>query len=130
MCDTVYIPEAKMRNTSLTRNEKKKLLNIDVPYGKISDTMPVITWRENAYTDYWLIEFQRIDITKNDNEKYYIKIYVGFLYLLVLLIFYLSYNYRCNLSEDDNKMCNHNKIAYILLSVFIFILASMYLMLT
>ena len=75
MCDTVYIPEAKMRNTSLTRNEKKKLLNIDVPYGKISDTMPVITWRENAYTDYWLIEFQRIDITKNDNEKYYIKIY-------------------------------------------------------
>ena len=128
MGDTIYILEAKIRHTSLTRNEKKKLLNIDVPYGKISDTIPVIMWKENQHTDYWLIEFHRINIDYVDNNKYYIKIYAGFLYLLLSLIFYLSYNYRCHLLEDNN-ICNHSKIAYLILSGFIFIFASMFLIL-
>ena len=117
--NTNYIEEAKIRSIPLTRNEKTRLSNIKVPMGKISETVPTLTYPENIHSNHWSVEFYRIPNFNLENT--YRRLYVYFLYILVLITFIISINFRCEIHDD--YICHHNKISFRILGIFLFIIS-------
>ena len=97
MITASYISEAKLRYTSLTRNEKKKIVNIKKPIGTISKQIAVIAHKEYVSDQTWIVSFQSNKVS-NKYLILYIYSYFVFMFTIIIYIIFISLKFRKNVA--------------------------------